>query len=237
VARRTRLAVIAALVVLAGATLWWLSSSAPPRSPEQRREAAQTLADEIGGAVTVTGASFVATQATADLGISGGVHLVGVRILDELHLDLTIEARHTVALGSPLRVCLVGPYSAPDDAGLSDPCWGEPELGSLVAAQITSDASGHPQMEADPPIRLAVTLRRGDTRCDYPPGDWTLEITASPMVDGTPADPIHLAPVGVAVPFDRASALSFLPVNETRYCGLASVIHRDQGEPPLASPR
>jgi len=135
--------------------------------------------------------------------------------------------------GSP-RVCLVGPYSAPDDAGLTDPCWGEPDLVELLAAQL--NGAGSPVLEPGQPVVVSATLRRGDVRCDYPPGEWRLQLVAEPLVDGQSAGALTVPDVVVRVPFDPATALALLPPDRTRYCGLATVVYQEQGEPPLASP-
>ena len=179
--------------------------------------------------------SLMATEAVADFGIEEGVRLVRVRILDELDLEVRIETTETLTLAAPPRVCLVGPYSAPDDAGLSDRCWGEPDLGGLLAEELTTDAAGHPMLIAGQPIVLSAALRRGDVRCDYPPGEWQLEVTLEPLVYGVSVGALDLPPAALEVP---PTADGPLPLNlfGTRYCGLATVVYRDQGEPPVAGP-
>jgi hypothetical protein len=139
-----------------------------------------------------------------------------------------------VSFATPLRLCLVGPDSAPDDAGLEEPCWGEPDLETLDAARLPTDGAGHPLLAAARPLTITADLRRGDVRCDYPPGRWVLEIKADPIVDGTPAGARYLPDVAVEVPFDRSQALPV--VARARYCGLASRVYREQGEPEVLGP-
>ncbi len=158
-----------------------------------------------------------------------------MRIVDGLHLKVSIEAPASITLARPPKVCLVGPYSAPDDAGLSDRCWGDPDVGALLAAQLPTDASGHSQIPAEQPIDVDAALERGDVRCDYPPGEWTLEVALEPLVDGTSAGPIDLPPVTIEVPWQTSQPIP-LRLFGTRYCGLANSVYRDQGEPDVVTP-
>ena len=178
----------------------------------------------------------MATDAIADFGIDEGIRLVRVRIVSELRLSIRLEADHDVALAEPARLCIVGPYSAPDDAGLSDPCWGSPDPGELLAAQLESDPAGHPVLSADRPILVAASLVRGDARCDYPPGEWHVEVVLNPLIDGSPVGDLYLPYATMDVPLERADAAPLAEVLEDRYCGLASAVYREQGEPPVASP-
>ncbi|MGH3118150.1 MAG: hypothetical protein ACRDQ2_13760 [Gaiellales bacterium] len=186
---------------------------------------------------TVLGSSLAATGAIADFGIDEGVRMVNVRILDELRLELHIETERDVPLATVPKVCLVGRGWAPDDAGLSDRCWGEPDLERVVAAQLAMDAAGQAVLLADHPVEVVVTLRRGDVRCDYPPGTWQLEVALDPVIGGAPSGEVDLPNVSVEIPLETAGPLPFLTVDLTRYCGTASAVYREQGEPPLASPR
>ncbi len=185
---------------------------------------------------TVTSSSLAVTSAIADFGISEGIHLVRVRILDELGLDVRLAADIEVVLATPPRICLVGPFSAPDDAGLSDPCWGTPDLEDALAAHMPADTDGHYLLVAGSPIDVKATLQRGSVRCDYPPGEWQLEVTLNPFIDGLPMGTIEVLPALFTVPLETAGPLPLLGVLETRYCGLASGVYRSQGEPPVASP-
>jgi hypothetical protein len=166
--------------------------------------------------------------------VQGGIRTVRVRIVDELAVDVRVEADEAVVFAEPPRFCLVGPFSAPDDAGLTDPCWGDPDFAALVLAKLPADPNGRPMLGTHQPLSIAATLRRGDTRCDYPPGAWVAKIKANPLVAGSPAGARYLPDVPFDVPFATTGPLPLLL--DTRYCGLASVIVRDQGEPAVQSP-
>jgi hypothetical protein len=232
--RRTRsvAAIVTVAIVAAVGLSAWIGTR--PRSPEEREAEARELLSGIHVSATVATASLAASHAIADFGLEEGVRLVLVRILDGLDLELRIDSTRTVAFVEPPRFCLVGPFSAPDDAGLSDPCWGEPDLGLLVGPTLPSDAAGHPTFPAGRPVTLSATLRRGDVRCDYPPGKWVLEIKADPVVDGAGVGARSLSDVSFEVPFATTGPLTLL--GGTRYCGLATVVYREQGEPPVQSP-
>jgi hypothetical protein len=231
--RLPRIALVLAIAVLAGIVLGaWLGSR--PRSPEQREAAAGELLSGIHVSATVTGSSLAAAHAIADFGLNEGVRLVRVRIVEGLSLEVRIDAIHPVALAGAPLFCVVGPFSAPDDAGLSDRCWGEPDLGGIAAGGIPSDQAGHPIFPADAPVTVSATLQRGDVRCDYPPGKWVLEVKVDPLVDGTAMGARYLPDVGFEVPFATPAPLTLLA--QTRYCGLASVVYREQGEPPVVNP-
>ncbi|MEO8463540.1 MAG: hypothetical protein ABI555_10015 [Chloroflexota bacterium] len=222
------------VVAAAGAGIWVWSSQ--PRTELERRRAAEDLVAGVHASVTVTSSSLAVTSAIADFGVSGGIHLVRVRILDELVLDVRLAADTEVVLATPPRICVVGPFSAPDDAGLSDPCWGAPDLEDAIAAHMPADADGHSLLVAGSPMDVAATLQRGDVGCDYPPGEWQLEVTLNPIIDGLPTGTIDVLPALFTVPLETAGPLPLLGVRETRYCGLASGVYRNQGEPPVASP-
>jgi hypothetical protein len=230
-ARRVAI-VIALAIVAAVVVLGWVGTR--PRSPEQREAAARELLSGIHVSATVASSSLAAAHAIADFGLSEGVRLVRVRIVDGLMLDLRIETTSSITFAEPLLFCLVGPFSAPDDAGLSDRCWGEPDLGVVVAGGLSHDAGGRPMFVADSPVALSTTLQRGDVRCDYPPGKWVLEVKADPLVDGAAMGARYLPDVGFDVPFATPDPLTLLA--QTRYCGLASVVYREQGEPPVVNP-
>lgn len=231
--RRTRIVAIVVVAVVAAVVLWvWAGTR--PRSPEQREVAARELLSGIRVSATVSSSSLAAAHAIADFGLQEGVRLVRVRIVDGLTLELRIEATRAVAFAEPPKFCLVGPFSAPDDAGLSDPCWGEPDLGVVAAGGLPRDQVGRPTFMAGAPVTLTATVERGDVRCDYPPGKWVLEIKADPMVDGTAMGARYLPEVGFEVPFATPDPLTLLA--QTRYCGLANVVYREQGEPPVVNP-
>jgi hypothetical protein len=223
-------------ILLIGALAASACTASAPRSSEGRLAVARDLLAGVHVSAAVVSSSLAATSAMADFGVDGGVRLVRVRILDEVRLELRIEAGRDVALAAPPRVCLVGPYAAPDDAGLTDPCWGQPDLGALVAAALATDGSGHPALAAGHPVVVDATLRRGDARCDYPPGGWTLQVAADPMVDASAAGVLDLPALAVAIPFQGITASPLLPIDQTRYCGLATAVYGEQGEPPVPSP-
>ena len=230
--RRWLLALL--VLVAAGAGIWVWSSQ--PRTELERRRAAEDLVAGVRASVTVTSSSLAVTSAIADFGIAGGIHLVRVRILNELVLDGRLVADTEVVLARPPRICLVGPFSAPDDAGLSDPCWGAPDLEAAFTAHLAADADGHYLLAPGSPIDVTATLRRGDVRCDYPPGEWQLEVTLNPIIDGFPTGPIEILPALLTVPLETTGRLPLLGGAETRYCGLASGVYQNQGEPPVALP-
>jgi len=228
--RKRALAMVIGVVLVAAVS----TCAAPhPRSPEEREAVAGELLASIKVSGIVVASRFAATYAIAD-SIEEGIRRVRVRIVDKLDLELRIEARHGVAFGEAPRFCLVGPFSAPDDAGLSDRCWGTPDLGALVAARLPVDAAGHPTFPGGQPVIVPAQLERGDVRCDYPPGEWVLEIKADPVVDGSSVGARYLPHVRLDIPFASAGPL---PVYDRgRYCGLAGAASRDEGEPPTESP-
>lgn len=228
--------VVLLLILLIAGIRWRAWAGAPPRSPEQRDEAARDLLAGVRVWLTVVTSSLAATSAFADFGLVSGVHLVRVRIVDQLRLELRIEAGRDVALAGPPRVCLVGPHWAPDDAGLSDRCWGEPDFEALLAAKLAVDGAGHPVLQARTSIVLDAALRRGQVRCDYPPGEWRLDIAADPLIDGSAVGAIDLPDLIIELPCQGTAALPLLPIGQTRYCGLADAVYPEQGEPVVSSP-
>jgi hypothetical protein len=205
-----------------------------PRTPEQRLQAAWELAASVRVAANVTGSSLLATNAIADFGVGKEVRLVRVRIVEALQLQVRIESEVDVSLGGPPRLCLVGAYAAPDDAGLTDRCWGDPDLTATLAAHVGADASGRVTLHAGTPIEIAVDLRRGEIRCDYPPGTWGIEVWLAPVIDGVATEDLLATTGDLVVPFLGSGPLSMR--RDARYCGLANAVYRDQGEPDLATP-
>lgn len=104
--------------------------------------------------VSVTGARLAAAGAITD-SLEEGVKRVLVRVVDEIDLELRFVPSRTLMLTQPLYLCLVGPYWAPDDAGLSDRCWGEPDLGAEVAAAMRGE-DGVIRFEAGVPIVIST---------------------------------------------------------------------------------
>jgi hypothetical protein len=226
-----------AIVLLAAAVLFgagvWLSTRphGPPADPEDAIRA--TLA-AVHVSVRVGGSTLSIATAISDT-LEDGVHLRRVRIVDELSLELRIEADRLVSVAGTPTVCLVWPFSAPDDAGLSDRCWGDPDIGAIVAGKLPLDAAGRATLNPGVPVTVAVTLSRGETRCDYPPGEWHAELTVDPVVDGAPAGP-HDVPFGIfTVPYAGATVARDLSSASTRFCGLANGVYLEQGEPPTPS--
>jgi hypothetical protein len=205
-----------------------------PRTPEQRLETARAMAGQIHATPTVAGATLLAASAIADFGVGAEVRLVRVRVVDELQLRLQLESASDVRLGRAPRLCLVGPYSAPDDAGLSDRCWGEPDLGAAIGPLLETDGTGLPMLAAGQPVDASLTIRRGAVRCDYAPGTWVLEVWVAPIVDGVASEDLLADEVQFEVPIVGSAPL--LLADHARYCGLASAIYREQGEPDVVAP-
>jgi hypothetical protein len=228
---RSVVALIAAAVVVAVAGLIIVLGQS--KSPEQREQAADELAGAVSASANVDSTSLLATGAFADFGLGKGIRLVHVRIIDDLEVEVSLAATRDVALAEDPRLCLVGPYSAPDDAGLEDRCWGEPDLSSVVAAQA-GWADGQRALHAGRPLVVRAELSRGDQRCDYSPGDWLLEVKLNPLVDGSPAGARYITDTHFSVPVPEHGPLQLLLTDQTRYCGLATAIIDAQGEPELA---
>lgn len=229
-----RIAAIAIVVVtglVVAAAAWALTR---PRSPEERLAAARELAGSITVTVAVADSSLLVGTAIADFGVGKEIRLVRVRIVDELRLSVRVSSDVDVELATDPKACLVGPYSAPDDAGLSVPCWGEPDVGEALAAQLASGGAGRLVLRAGQPATLEVDLRRGAVRCDYAPGAWHLDLSVEPIVDGTSGGLVELPSADLAIPFSSGDVL--VQTRDSRYCGLAETIFKEQGEPAIASP-
>ncbi len=224
----------AALTLLAGLALTAAWALTRPRSPEERATAAGRLASGIHVSATVHDISLVAGRAIADFGVGSDIRLVRVRMVDGLSLDLAISSDAELVLATHPRLCLVGPYSAPDDAGLSVPCWGEPDLVAALTPRLALDDAGHPVIAADAPVEWSGTLARGDQRCDYAPGAWHLDVGVDPLIDGGATGVIWLPSVGLQVPWAANDTL--VAADASRYCGLAETIVKEQGEPLIVTP-
>jgi hypothetical protein len=218
---------------LAGAALvsgaWLLMR---PQGAVERARAADALAAGIRTSVTVDGERLLAARAIADFGIGADVRLVRVRIVDELRVKVRVEVAKDIDVAPPLVACLVGPDPAPDDAGLSDRCWGDADLSALVAGALASDADGRARFAASHPLTITAVVGRGHSGCDYPPGSWRLELLVDPIVGGVADGPRYAPDAEFEVPFDPDEPLPL--VEERRYCGLASKVYREQGEPLVA---
>jgi len=223
VARLRRLGVPA--VVLAALVA---CTSAAPATPSQDPLSSVHVTPTVGN----TG--LVATSAFADFGVqSGGIRLVRVRIVDSMDLALRVTSDQEIVLAEPPVLCLVGPYSAPDDAGLESPCWGEPDLSTVLASKLTRNADNH-YVLGTTPIELDTTLQRGTQRCDYPAGKWEVELKLNPV--GSSDGARYVPDATFDVPIGNAGPLPLLPTTQTRYCGLATVIVQQQGEPEVIQP-
>jgi hypothetical protein len=230
---------VAALLVLVAVVAWVSGMRVLPHSPEQRVAAARELLAGIHVTPTVTSVSLVAGRAIAD--DFEQVRLVRVRVIERLELELLIQADHDVAFGAPPQLCLVGPDPAPDDAGLENRCWGMPDLSDFLAAQLSTDAMGHPLLKGGEAVRLEAVLSRGPgidnvDHCDYAPGAWLLELNGAPVVDGVHLSRMPGPVTDLEVPIPSHDPLRLLRPDQSRYCGLASRIYREQGEPEVIDP-
>lgn len=156
--------------------------------------------------------------------------LVEVQVVDALALSVAITAADDLVLAGPPRLCLVGPFAAPDDAGLIDRCWGDPDPGAALAPAMPRDAAGHPMLPAGVPVALDATIARGEVRCDYPPGAWQLEVVLTPLVGGHGWTDVALPEIALDVDAADLAPGRELTRLESRYCGMA---HRptDAGSP------
>jgi hypothetical protein len=123
----------------------------------------------------------------------------------------------------------------PDYAGLAEPCWGRPDLSDVVRAQVAIDADGRPVLRATRAITFRATLVRDVDRCDYPPGDWRLEVAIEPLQDHVRGARFDLSAAPLELPAGSGAPLAL--VRPTNYCGLANVAYREQGEPALQADR
>jgi hypothetical protein len=187
--------------------------------------------------VVVRDPSLKATSKPADAGLEEGIHWVDLRIVDEFVIELTLEVATDIVLASPPRLCLVGPFWNPLDAGLSDRCWGEPDLTELVGIRLPRDAAGNYVLAAGSPVGITATIERGDVRCDYPPGDWNIQVALIAAVDGEPGDRVYLPDVPIPIPIQETAPLQYLASRDTRFCSYKQAIFLQQGEPTIqASP-
>ena len=233
--RRTAVLAIATglvVVVLAGVALWaW--TALRPRTEQDRIAAAAASFEQIAATVTVRESSLDATQAVADFGIEEGVRMVPVRIVNDLVLEVRLETPQDVTFAGAPRLCLTGPFWNPLDAGLSDRCWGDPDLASLLVEAMPADANGWVTLRAGSPVVLQANLARGDQRCDYPPGDWLLEVDAEPVIDGMTLPRQDIASVPLTVPLEEGGALPWRSNGDTRFCSFTAAVYTRQGEPEI----
>jgi len=209
--------------------------AATPVSSAEREQLARGLLDGLHVSVELRQTSLVAAGAPADLGIEQGMRWVTIRVVDGMALDLVLDAEHDIALAEPPYLCLVGPFWNPLDAGLSDRCWGNPDLAAVLLGQLPTDDDGHPYLPAQP-MTVAAVLERGAERCDYAPGSWSLELAVNPFVAEGPAGRTRLSDVVFDVPSATPGALLLLPPDDTRVCSYPAAVWERQGEPPLQVP-
>ena len=222
--RRTAVLGIAAglaVVVLAGVTLWAWSALRPRTADE--------LFEGIEATVTVGNSSLGASQAIADFGIEEGIRMVPVRIVEDLALEVRLQTPRDVTLAGAPRLCLTGPFWNPLDAGLEDRCWGDPDLAALLAQAMPADSDGQVTLRAGSPVVLQANLARGNERCDYPPGDWLLEVDAEPVIDGMTLPRQDIAKVPLTVPLEEGGALAWRNNSDTRFCSFTAAVYTRQG--------
>jgi hypothetical protein len=219
------LAIVAglAVVALAGSAMWAWSALRP------------ATADELFQGIEVTAAvdesTLGATQAIADFGLEEGVRMVPVRIVEDIVLDLQLEADRDVTFAAPPRLCLTGPFWNPLDAGLSDRCWGEPDVNEALREAMPADPAGTVTLRAGSPVSLRVPIARGDERCDYPPGDWLLEVDAEPVIGGQVLPRADITKAPVTIPWDVEGALPWH--DNARFCSFTAAVYTRQGEPTI----
>jgi hypothetical protein len=226
--RMDLIAVVAglAVVALAGVALWAWSALRPATADE--------LFDGIEVSASVDQSSLGATQAIADFGVDEGVRMVPVRIVEDLVLELRLSADRDVTFAEAPRLCLTGPFWNPLDAGLSDRCWGDPDVNDALRAAMPADATGTVTLRAASPVTIRAPIARGDERCDYPPGDWLLEVDAEPVIDGRPQPRRDIAKAPIRIPWDVDGALPWHDNSDTRFCSFTAAVYTRQGEPQIA---
>jgi hypothetical protein len=183
--------------------------------------------------VSVQDARLAATGMAADAGLEDGIHFVNLRYVTQLDVAVRLVAEDEIVLAGPPRVCLVGPFWNPVDAGLSDRCWGEPHLSDLVSELLPMNSDGNAIVPGGEPIEISLTVARGNVRCDYPPGEWDLEVAFEPLIDGVAQPRTYLQDTPVHVAYDAAQVLPYVSPAETRFCSYAGTIHGLQGAPGI----
>jgi hypothetical protein len=172
----------------------------------------------------------------ADFGVGQELRMVPIRIVEELALTVRLEADRDITLAGPPWLCLTGPFWNPLDAGLSDRCWGDPDLAGLAADRFERNGAGRVVLRAGQPVEIEANLVRGEERCDYAPGDWLLEVEVEPVVGGIAAERIQVTKAPLPVPFDGDEPLVLRPTSDTRVCSYGAAVWRRQGDPPLREP-
>ena len=95
------------------------------------------------------------------------------------------------------------------------------------------DADGRVTLRAGSPVVLRADLARGDERCDYPPGDWLLEVDAEPVIDGVTLPRQEITKVPLTVPLEEGGALAWRSNSDTRFCSFTAAVYTRQGEPTI----
>ena len=176
--------------------------------------------------------SLGATQAIADFGLEEGIKMVPVRIVEDLALEVRLETPRDVTLAGAPRLCLTGPFWNPLDAGLSRSLLGRPGPRRIADRRACrADADGRVTLRAGSPVVLRANLARGDERCDYPPGDWLLEVDAEPVVDGVTLPRQDIAEVPLTVPLEEGGALAWRSNSDTRFCSFTAAVYTRRESP------
>jgi hypothetical protein len=107
----------------------------------------------------------------------------------------------------------------------------------LAATAAPVDEEGRLRLDPDGTPVVSALLRRAESRCDYPPSDWFLEVSFSPF--GTQPGPgrLGLVDVPVRVPSEGPEPLALLPPGESRSCGRANLVVAEQREPMVVPAR
>jgi hypothetical protein len=216
---------VAAAILALGWSIW--STSQVPADPATPPDAAFGE-PQVAVTAALVDPHFVATRALTDFGLEIGARYVAVRILATAELDVDIRAERDVVLGDDPGLCLVGPFAQPDYAGLSEPCWGSPDLGRALRSRLPVDGAGRRFLPAGRTVTLRAPVMRDPARCDYPPGDWQLVVDLSRIVDDQETR-LHVPPVQLVLPPLTIGPLPMIV--PTNYCGLANVAFVEQGEP------
>ena len=224
--------VIAGVAALGAALL--VDRSHTPAVADDPAAIARELAGHLRVEARVADSSNGVIRASADFGIEEGVRAVPVRIVEDLELRLTITSDREIVFATPPRVCLVGPFWNPLDAGLSDRCWGEPDLGRMVAEGLRRD-DGELRVESGDRMSLDATIERGTERCDYAPGEWRLQIDAELRLGATALPRVDVVDIPLDLPLEPVgTVLPFHPNSETRPCSYVAAVYTRQGEPLFA---
>lgn len=229
VTRRDRRAgplVVAGIVIFA----WSAANAAPSPAIPDLGSDTEPGAPQVSVSAAFVQPRFAATRALTDFGLDAGARYVAVRILESVEIAVDIQADRDVVLADDPDLCLVGPFAQPDYAGLSEACWGVPDLRTILRRRLPIDGAGRPILPAGRTVALRGLLWRDPAGCDYPPGNWRLEIDLGWQDDGRVSE-LDVPPVELTLPAATIGPLRLL--EPTNYCGLANVAYVEQGEPPV----